>query len=42
MVYAIKRYTSLQAGIAQFFVGDYVKSSLAGIGGARDATFAYA
>src|SRR6266478_1123687 len=40
--YAIRRYTSLQAGIAHFFVGDYVKSSLAGIGGARDATFVYA
>jgi len=39
---AIRRYTSLQAGIARFFVGDYVQSSLAGIGGARDATFVYA
>ncbi len=40
--YAIRRYTSLQAGIGHFFVGGYVKSSLAGIGGARDATFVYA
>ena len=39
--YAIKRYASLQAGIGHFFVGDYVKSSLARIGGTRDATFAY-
>jgi hypothetical protein len=40
--YALKHYGSLQAGIAHFFVGDYVKSSLAGIGGARDATMFYA
>jgi len=40
--YTFKQYTSLQAGIGHFFVGDYVKSSLAGIGGARDATFVYA
>jgi hypothetical protein len=40
--YAIRRYASLQAGMAHLFVGDYVKSSLAGIGGARDATFVYA
>ncbi len=40
--YAFKRCASLQAGIGHFFVGDYVKSSLAGIGGARDATFVYA
>src|SRR2546426_6815098 len=40
--YAFKRFASLQAGIGHFFVGDYVKSSLAGIGGARDATFVYA
>jgi len=39
--YTINRYASLQAGIARFFVGDYVKSSLAGIGGAQDATFVY-
>ena len=39
--YAIRRDTSLQAGVGHFFVGDYVKSSLAGIGGTRDATFAY-
>ena len=39
--YTINRYASLQAGIARFFVGDYVKSSLAGIGGAEDATFVY-
>jgi len=40
--YTIKRYASLQAGIGHFFVGDYVKSSLAGIGGTRNATFLYA
>jgi len=39
--YAFKHYGSLQAGLGHFFVGDYVKSSLAGIGGARDATFFY-
>jgi len=39
--YALRRDTSLQAGVGHFFVGDYVKSSLAGIGGTRDATFAY-
>ena len=40
--YAFKRFASLQAGSGHFFVGDYVKSSLAGIGGTRDATFVYA
>ena len=40
--YTIKRYASLQAGVGHFFVGDYVKSSLAAIGGARNATFLYA
>jgi hypothetical protein len=40
--YAFKRFASLQAGTGHFFVGDYVKSSLAGIGGTRDATFVYA
>ena len=39
--YAFKRFASLQAGIGHFFVGHYVKSSLAGIGGTRDATFVY-
>jgi hypothetical protein len=39
--YAIRHDISLQAGVSHFFVGDYVKSSLARIGGARDATFAY-
>jgi len=39
--YNIKRYASIQGGIGHFFVGDYVKSSLARIGAARDATFAY-
>ena len=40
--YAFKRFASLQAGLGHFFVGDYVKSSLARIGGTRDATFVYA
>jgi len=40
--YAFQRFASLQAGAEHFFVGDYVKSSLAGIGGTRDATFVYA
>ena len=38
---AIRQYASLQIGIGHFFVGDYVNSSLARIGGTRDATFAY-
>jgi len=40
--YAIKRFASVQAGLGHFFVGDYAKSSLAGIGGTKDATFVYA
>ncbi len=40
--YAFQRFASLQAGAEHFFVGDYVKSSLAGIGGTRDASFVYA
>jgi len=39
--YAFKRFASLQAGSGHFFCRDYVKSSLAGIGGTRDATFVY-
>ena len=39
--YSIKRFASLQAGLGQFFVGDYVNSSLAAAGGAQDATFVY-
>jgi hypothetical protein len=39
--YSLKRFASLQAGLGQFFVGDYVNSSLAAVGGGRDATFVY-
>ncbi len=39
--YAIKKYALLQAGYGHFFVGGYVKSSLAAIGGAVDADWVY-
>jgi hypothetical protein len=40
--YALKHFASFQAGVGHLFVADYVKSSLSGMGGAKDATFAYA
>ena len=40
--YAIQSYAILQAGYGHFFVGDYVKGSLAGLGGATDANYLYA
>ena len=40
--YTIKPCAVLQAGIGHFFVGDYIKSSLAGLGGATDGNFIYA
>jgi hypothetical protein len=39
--YAVKSYASAQVGIGHFFVGDYVRSSLAGLGGATDANWVY-
>ncbi len=39
--YAIKPYAALQAGYGHFFVGDYVKNSLASVGGATDADYVY-
>ncbi len=40
--YAIKPYATMQAGYGHFFVGDYVKNSLAASGGSKDANFFYA
>lgn len=39
--YAISSYASVQLGYGHFFVGDYVKDSLATVGGATDADFVY-
>ncbi len=39
--YALKPYAALQAGYGHFFVGNYVKDSLAGSGGAADADYVY-
>ncbi|MHB8519236.1 MAG: alginate export family protein [Limisphaerales bacterium] len=39
--YAVRSYASAQAGFGHFFVGDYVKSSLAGLGGATDSNWVY-
>lgn len=39
--YTFKPWASLRAGYGHFFVGDYVKSSLAGSGGATDADWIY-
>jgi hypothetical protein len=40
--YAFKPWAGVQAGFGHFFVGDYVKNSLAASGGAADASFLYA
>jgi len=40
--YAVKTCAVLQGGYGHFFAGSYVKSSLAGSGGARDADYLYA
>jgi Alginate export len=40
--YAMTPYASVQGGYGHFFVGDYIKSSLATHGGATDANFFYA
>jgi hypothetical protein len=40
--YRIARYGSVEGGYGHFFAGDYVKDSLAGHGGARDADYLYA
>ncbi|MBA4150233.1 MAG: alginate export family protein [Verrucomicrobia bacterium] len=39
---AIRPYANAQVGYGHFFVGDYVKDSLAPVGGAKDADFVYA
>jgi len=39
--YSITPYALVQGGLGHFFVGDYIKSSLAAVGGAKDATFIY-
>ena len=38
---ALRPYATLQGGYGHFFVGDYVKSSLAPTGGATDADYLY-
>ena len=40
--YAIKPYAGVQAGYGHFFIGDYVKDSLATSGGSHDANWVYA
>jgi hypothetical protein len=40
--YTFWRNASAQCGIGHFFVGDYIKTSLAAVGGATDGNFAYA
>lgn len=39
--YAFKPYAIAQAGYGHFFIGNYVRNSLAGSGGATDADFVY-
>jgi hypothetical protein len=39
---ALTRYAQLEGGYGHFFAGSYIKSSLAGSGGAKDADFVYA
>ncbi len=40
--YTVNTYTTISAGYAHLFAGDYIKNSLAGSGGATDADFLYA
>jgi hypothetical protein len=40
--YALTRFAWIEAGYGHFFVGDYVKQSLAGHGGAADGNYGYA
>lgn len=40
--YSLARSAQLEAGYGHFFTGDYVESSLAGVGGDRDANWFYA
>ncbi|MBI3850927.1 MAG: hypothetical protein HY298_11725 [Verrucomicrobia bacterium] len=37
----IKPWTVVRAGFGHFFAGDYLKSSLANVGGATDADWVY-
>lgn len=41
VTYALKPYAVLQGGYGHFFVGDYVDSSLAAVGGSTDADYLY-
>ncbi|MBI4660737.1 MAG: alginate export family protein [Verrucomicrobia bacterium] len=41
VTYAIRPRAMAQAGYGHFFVGDYVKDSLQGVGGASDADYIY-
>ena len=38
---ALTSYANVQAGLGHFFVGSYIESSLAGLGGASDANYLY-
>jgi hypothetical protein len=40
-IYTPKNWLTVRAGYGHFFVGDYVRSSLAKVGGATDANWAY-
>jgi len=39
--YSIKPWAIVRAGYGHFFIGDYIRSSLANVGGARDADWLY-
>lgn len=39
--YALKPWTIVRAGYGHFFVGDYARSSLSSVGGAKDADWVY-
>jgi hypothetical protein len=40
--YAVTRNAQLEVGYGHFFTGDYIRQSLAGVGGAKDANYLYA
>ena len=39
--YAVTRNAQLEVGYGHFFTGDYIRQSLAGVGGAKDANYLY-
>jgi hypothetical protein len=41
VTYIPKPWLTIRAGYGHFFVGDYVQSSLVGVGGSRDADWLY-